>query len=388
MDREYIGFASLPDQIHRKTIKKGFEFTLMVAGESGLGKSTLINTLFLTDLYKDRVIPSVNELVNKTTSIQVHTADIEEMGIKLRLTIVDTPGFGDALNSEETSQALSDYIDVQFKKYFQDESGLHRKSIIDNRVHCCLYFIPPYGHGMRMIDVAAMKKLHKKVNLVPVIAKADSLTKTELNRIKSQILAELKQYEIQIYQFPDCDPDEDAEFQMQDRALKAAVPFAVCGSCQILEVNGRRFRGRIYPWGVVEVESPQHSDLQKLRSMLIETHLADLREQTHEIHYEAFRSACITRLTSAAAAQQPHRERSKLKRDSILVQNDLSESDHVSAADLLLQQKEEEIRRMQDMLSQMQHQLQAQQRSKSLGEIHLKKDFSLINNEAKHEVHL
>lgn len=117
--------------------------------------------------------------------------------------------------------------------------------------------------------------------------------------------------------------------------------------------------------------------------MLIETHLADLREQTHEIHYEAFRSACITRLTSAAAAQQqPQRERSKLKRDSILVQNDLSESD------LLLQQKEEEIRQMQDMLSQMQHQLQAQQRSKSLGELQLKKDFSLINNDNKQEVHL
>ena len=57
------------------------------------------------------------------------------------------PGFGDSLNCEEASQAISDYIDVQFKKYFQDESGLHRKSIVDNRVHCCLYFIPPYGHG-------------------------------------------------------------------------------------------------------------------------------------------------------------------------------------------------------------------------------------------------
>nr|CAH0110164.1 unnamed protein product [Daphnia galeata] len=384
MDREYIGFASLPDQIHRKTIKKGFEFTLMVAGESGLGKSTLVNTLFLTDLYQDRVIPPVEERLTKTTAIQVRTADIEEMGIKLRLTIVDTPGFGDALNSEETCQALSDYIDVQFKKYFQDESGLHRKSIVDNRVHCCLYFIPPYGRGLRMLDVAAMRKLHKKVNLVPVIGKADSLTTAELSRFKSQVLQELKQYEIQIYQFPECDPDEDEAFKKQDKELKDSVPFAVSGSCQILEVNGRRFRGRIYPWGVVEVESPLHSDLQKLRSMLIETHLADLRDQTHEIHYEAFRSACITRLTHNLTIQQPHRERSKLKRDSMLVEL----PDDENAADLILQQKEEEIRKMQDMLTKMQHQLQVQQRSRSLGEAQLKHDFTLMNIDKSQEVRL
>ena len=44
-------------QVHRKSVKKGFEFTLMVAGESGLGKSTLIDSLFLTDLYGDRDVP-------------------------------------------------------------------------------------------------------------------------------------------------------------------------------------------------------------------------------------------------------------------------------------------------------------------------------------------
>lgn len=71
--------------------------------------------------------------------------------------------------------------------------------------------------------------------------------------------------------------------------MKQAVPFAVCGANTLLEVRGRKVRGRLYPWGVVEVENPEHCDFIKLRTMLI-THMQDLQEITQQVHYENYRS--------------------------------------------------------------------------------------------------
>jgi septin family protein len=82
----------------------------MVVGESGLGKSTLIDSLFLTDLYKDRVFTPVEERCQKTTKIEKKTLDIEEKGVRLRLNIVDTPGFGDGTSAEDSWQVVVDYI--------------------------------------------------------------------------------------------------------------------------------------------------------------------------------------------------------------------------------------------------------------------------------------
>lgn len=47
-------------------------------------------------------LPSfLSERINQTVEITKHTVDIEEKGVKLKLTIVDTPGFGDAVNNNE-----------------------------------------------------------------------------------------------------------------------------------------------------------------------------------------------------------------------------------------------------------------------------------------------
>ena len=41
------------------------------------------------------------------------------------------------------------------------------------------------------LDIEFMKKLHDRVNIVPVLAKADSLTKTELKTFKAQVILKL-----------------------------------------------------------------------------------------------------------------------------------------------------------------------------------------------------
>lgn len=37
-----MGFATLPNQVHRKSVKKGFDFTLMVAGQCVVANANII----------------------------------------------------------------------------------------------------------------------------------------------------------------------------------------------------------------------------------------------------------------------------------------------------------------------------------------------------------
>ena len=92
-----IGFGHLPVQVFKKAVRKGFEFNLLVVGESGLGKSTLINSMFLTNIYSQDT--NIRDQTDVTNQLETHRTDLEENGVKLALTVVDTPGFGDAVNN-------------------------------------------------------------------------------------------------------------------------------------------------------------------------------------------------------------------------------------------------------------------------------------------------
>ena len=84
-----------------------------------------------------------------------------------------------------------------------------------------------------------MKQLANKANLIPVIAKADCL------------------------------------------------PLAICGANVLVERGGKLVRGRQYPWGLVEVENPDHCDFGYLRELLT-TFMADLQEITNTTTFLPF----------------------------------------------------------------------------------------------------
>ncbi|KAF3350836.1 GMP synthase [glutamine-hydrolyzing] [Verticillium dahliae VDG2] len=299
----YVGFANLPNQWHRKSVRKGFNFNVMVVGESGLGKSTLVNTLFNTSLYppKERKGPSL-DIVPKTVSIQSISADIEEAGVRLRLTVVDTPGFGDFVNNDESWRPIVDNIEQRYDAYLDAENKVNRMNIVDNRIHACVFFIQPTGHSLKPLDIEVMRRLHTKVNLIPVIAKSDTLTDEEIVSFKARILADIKYHGIQIFEGPRYELD-DEETIAENNEIMSKVPFAVVGAGnEITTADGRKVRGRAYPWGIIEVDNEEHCDFVKLRQMLIRTHMEELKEHTNNTLYENYRT---DKLIAMGVSQDP-----------------------------------------------------------------------------------
>ncbi|NWW68081.1 SEPT9 protein, partial [Ifrita kowaldi] len=287
-DFGYVGIDAILEQLRRKAMKQGFEFNIMVVGQSGLGKSTLINTLFKSKISRKSVQPTSEERIPKTIEIKSITHEIEEKGVRMKLTVIDTPGFGDHINNENCWQPIMKFINDQYEKYLQEEININRKKRIpDTRVHCCIYFIPATGHSLRPLDIEFMKRLSKVVNIVPVIAKADTLTLEERDYFKQRIMADLLANGIDVY--PQKEFDEDSEDRLVNEKFREMIPFAVVGSDQEYQVNGRRILGRKTKWGTIEVENTTHCEFAYLRDLLIRTHMQNIKDITSNIHFEAYR---------------------------------------------------------------------------------------------------
>ncbi|CAL8147246.1 unnamed protein product [Orchesella dallaii] len=281
-----VGFDSLPDQLVNKAKGKGFDFNILCIGETGIGKSTLMETLFNTK-FDSAPAPHTQPSV----SLKSESYELVESNVQMNLTIVDTVGYGDQVNQEGASKPIVEFINKQFFLFFEEELKTSRclELYKDTRIHACLYFISPTGHGLKPIDLLTLKLLDGKVNIIPIIAKADALCSSELQKLKMSIMADLKAGGVHIYVFP----TEDGEGKIEKGIM---YPLAVVGGRDLVQVGVKTVRGRQYPWGTVEVENEAHCDFVKLRELLIRTNIEDLRELTHQCHYELYRKTRLEKM--------------------------------------------------------------------------------------------
>lgn len=82
---------------------------------------------------------------------------------------------------------IIEFLDDQHESYMLQEQQPRRQDKIDLRVHACLYFIRPTGHTLKPLDIEVMKRLCSRVNLIPVIAKADTLSPADLAKFKQRV---------------------------------------------------------------------------------------------------------------------------------------------------------------------------------------------------------
>uniref|UniRef100_A0AC35TK23 Septin-type G domain-containing protein n=1 Tax=Rhabditophanes sp. KR3021 TaxID=114890 RepID=A0AC35TK23_9BILA len=286
----FIGMETLPYQLTKRANNSRFQFNMLCVGDRGIGKTTLIESLFNR---KFEFEPCTDE--SNKVSLCVSECKITEGAVTCQLKIVETAGYGNHFDTNNGAKLITNYIDDQFEKYLKEELKVKRCMMLynDTRIHCCLFFIYPTGHGLRPLDVETMKALSKKVNIIPIIAKADTTCRDELTRFKAKILEDLKSNGIDIYQFP----IDDETVKQANETFNNVVPFAVIGSTEfVIRENGKHVRARKYPWGIVEVENEEHCDFVKMREAVLRLNVDALREKTHEELYENYRRERLSQM--------------------------------------------------------------------------------------------
>lgn len=300
-----VGLGELPRQVELNAKRKGAKINLVLAGSSGSGKSTFINTLFAEELMQKSPVPPGQE-------VRERKFELVEGDFTMELTVVDMPGFGIKMDNQYSWVPIVRYIDHHARAHLLQEEQPDRRRMRENRVHACLYFISSTNMSLSQLDIESMREIAKRVNLIPVIARSDTLNKEELVNFKALVINTMKAYNIEVCHF--------VSDQYVLGKIKEVAPYAVIGSNSLFKnAEGKLVRARKYHWGMVEIENPLHCDFVQLRDLLLSEHMLDLIISM-ESHYNEFRLRCLQKQLNIAVkflgfnySQSPNCETDGLK---------------------------------------------------------------------------
>ncbi|KAJ7789324.1 GTP binding protein [Mycena olivaceomarginata] len=367
------------------------ELTLLVAGCRG-GKSSflrlLLDTSEVSQAASKEQLQSVARFVQgcsgHTSTIRTASIDIDVDGPEpLALTLVDTPSadFKDDAYAERVVSETLRFIESRLAEG-GDEDRIAQSG--DRYVHLCIYFLDPdqilppsvpaplvprarassfsqpdqepvilepplttnpllYRPTLPLVEISTIRRLSARVNVLPVIAKADILSNERLAAIKMAIRRDLADNGIgfgifDIDHYPggadDLPPPNGTSLSAANSPPASPVaspllrlPYALISPDIYSHSEGvphrnppsradlvlqytpsphsstskKNLRGkfvRTYRWGSVDVLDPNHSDFIPLRAAIFH-HMKTLQKYTREYLFDKFRIECLPQRPSS-----------------------------------------------------------------------------------------
>ena len=104
--------------------------------------------------------------------------------------VQDTPSYGDTPTpTPEVQQLVLEYVTTQQRRHWEAEHSPSRSCSMsdmpDGRVDVALFFLPP--HRLRQADVDFAVALSALCPVVPLLAKADTMTTEELEGYRNHV---------------------------------------------------------------------------------------------------------------------------------------------------------------------------------------------------------
>lgn len=332
-----VGLGSLSNHFLQRSRREGADFNLLVIGPAGCGKSTL-----LSNLYNQEILPSDRRRytrIPKGIEFIEHESTIKEAGVDLRLKVTEVLGyaelsFGEGRTQKEKIQKIVKNVEEKHRKFFESENYAQRSNakqtdqINDRLYHAAIVFIQPQRNlAISANDIALLQALQSRVNIIPVIAKADTFVGEELMRIKSNLKKSFNDSKILL--FPNITDVSDDDWVIKEAVdVRSHCPFLTIAAQPDKSANGARFRQ--YPWGIVSIDTPvtrnkiatasSHSlslnvtarlmeqaeccgnDLLPMQKMLIRSHFEFLKRHTIEKLYENYRTEIVCHVQMAPEA--------------------------------------------------------------------------------------
>ncbi|EEQ37474.1 putative septin protein [Clavispora lusitaniae] len=288
----------------RKTTKKSINFSIMIVGESGSGRSTLINSLCGGNSIVPTSSTATQDPYTRKLTLRHENVELEDNeGHKISLNIIDTPNFANGLNCDDDFRVVVDFIRHQYDEVLLEESRVKRNPRFkDGRIHVLMYMINATGHGLSEIDVKFLKHISGLVNVIPIIAKADALTPEEMKLNKELILEDLNNYGINYYKFNEYEYEQDYiddEIVAYNKYLNSLIPFAVIGANTYRETNDEEDLLKLRVLNPahskpINIELPEFNDFTILKNVLLITHLNEFKDLTHDVIYENYRTEALS----------------------------------------------------------------------------------------------